>query len=333
MWKVNAGRRSVFASEFLNRNTAAIGWAEAGDYTDVASKDELFRRVKAAYTDWTDRQIEVGVGQMWRFLRVVRVGDTVLTYDPATRLYHLGRIDGEPKYRPDDIPSLPVQRAVTWTGSVSRDDLSSRAKGKLGAILTLFRVEEQTARELEAIAGGGPTPSRMFEGDWQEDEGDSDPSADPFDNLQEQAIERIKDRLLSLDWDEMQEMVASLLRALGYRTLVSPAGPDRGKDIVASKDGFGFEPPRIVVEVKHRRGPMGAPEIRAFLGGRHAQDKGLYVSTGGFTREAYFEAERASTVTHLMTLDDLARALTENYDKLDERGRALLPLVRVYWPA
>jgi restriction system protein len=162
---------------------------------------------------------------------------------------------------------------------------------------------------------------------------DVEASVDPLDSLQEQAIERIKDRLLALDWDEMQEMVASLLRALGYRTLVSPSGPDRGKDIIASKDGFGFEPPRIVVEVKHRRGAMGAPEIRAFLGGRHAQDKGLYVSTGGFTREAYFEAERASTVTHLMTLDDLARALMDNYDRLDERGRALLPLVRVYWPA
>lgn len=331
MWKVNAGRRSIYASEFLNRNIAAIGWAEAGDYTDVSSKDELFGRVKAAYPDWTDRQTEVGVGQIWRFLRGVRVGDSVLTYDPSTRLYHLGRIVGEPKYCPHDIPSLPVQRAVTWTTSVSRDDLSPRAKGKLGAILTLYLLERQTAEELEAIASGTrQTQDRQTT--WTHDEEDVESAADPFDNLQEQAIERIKDRLLSLEWDDMQEMVASLLRALGYRTMVSPAGPDRGKDIVASKDGFGFEPPRIVVEVKHRRGAMGAPEIRAFLGGRHAQDRGLYVSTGGFTREAHFEAERASTVTHLMTLDDLARALTENYERLDERGRALLPLVRLYWP-
>lgn len=333
MWKVNAGRRSVFASDFLNGNVVAIGWSEAGDYTSVPSKDELFNRVKAAYPDWTDRQTEVGVGQIWRFLRGIRVGDTVLTYDPATRLYHLGRIDGEPSYRPDDIPSLPVQRAVRWTSSVSRDDLSTRAKNKLGAILTLFLVESQTAEELQSIASGSRPTHQQGAGLESEEEEDFDSVADPLDNLQEQAIERIKDRLLSLDWDDMQEMVASLLRALGYRTLVSPAGPDRGKDIVASKDGFGFEPPRIVVEVKHRRGAMGAPEIRAFLGGRHAQDKGLYVSTGGFTREAYFEAERASTVTHLMTLDDLARALTDNYDRLDERGRALLPLVRVYWPA
>ena len=257
----------------------------------------------------------------------------MLTYDPSTRHYHLGRIDGDARYRPDDLPSLPVQRPVTWISSVPRDALSDRAKGRLGAILTLFRVEEQTALELEAIAAGSVPANSESLSALAVDESDPEIIIDPFENLQEQAVERVKDRLLSLDWDEMQEMVASLLRALGYRTIVSPAGPDRGKDIIASKDGFGFEPPRIVVEVKHRRGAMGAPEIRAFLGGRHAEDRGLYVSTGGFTREAHFEAERASTVTHLMTLDDLARALTENYERLDDRGRTLLPLVRVYWPA
>ncbi len=84
----------------------------------------------------------------------------------------------------------------------------------------------------------------------------------------------------------MQDLVAGILRAMGYKTLVSPAGADRGKDIIASPDGFGFEPPRIVVEVKHRNARMGSSEIRSFLGGRHKDDRGLYVSTGGFTKEA-----------------------------------------------
>lgn len=333
LWKVNAGRRSLFAGDFLSLGVVAIGWSETGNYVAVASQAELSDRVQAAYPERTPRQTQVAVGQIWRFLRDLRTGDAVLTYDPSTRRYHLGRIDGDARYRPDDLPTLPVQRPVTWISSVPRDALSPRAKGRLGAILTLFRVEEQTASELENIAGGATIAINEPIAGQSADESDPEIMIDPFENLQEQAVERVKDRLLSLDWDEMQEMVASLLRALGYRTIVSPAGPDRGKDIIASKDGFGFEPPRIVVEVKHRRGAMGAPEIRAFLGGRHAEDRGLYVSTGGFTREAHFEAERASTVTHLMTLDDLARALTENYERLDDRGRTLLPLVRVYWPA
>lgn len=258
----------------------------------------------------------------------IAIGDDVLTYDPATRLYHLGEIAGPARFVPNDIESLPIQRALRWTTTVSRDSLSHAAKGKLGAILTLFKVAAGTANELRLLATGGRTSIAI-------DDDDQEPLAaiDPFFELEDQAIERIKDRLLALDWDEMQELVAALLRALGYRTMVSPAGADRGKDVIASRDGFGFESPRIVVEVKHRKGAMDAKEIRSFLGGRHADDRGLYVSTGGFTKDARYEAERASTVTHLMTLDGLAEALIEQYDRLDERGRRLVPLRRIYWPA
>ena len=93
--------------------------------------------------------------------------------------------------------------------------------------------------------------------------------ADPLADIESQALERIKDRVNELEWDDMQQLVAGILRAMGYKTQVSPPGSDRGKDIVASPDGFGFEHPRIVVEVKHRKGQMGSQEIRSFLGGRH----------------------------------------------------------------
>jgi len=330
MWKVNAGRRSVLASEFLNRGVVAIGWREAGDYSGAKTRSEVLERVATAYPDHTDQQNNVGAGQVWRFLDEVAVGDLVLTYDPSTRLYHVGEISGPPRYAPDEIEALPVQRAVRWTSAVSRDVLSYAAKGRLGAILTLFKVAPETVAEIIRLAEGS---SQNLPPPVDVEDQSALTAADPFAELEDQAIERIKDRLLALDWDEMQELVAALLRALGYRTIVSPMGADRGKDIIASRDGFGFERPRIVVEVKHRKGAMGAQEIRSFLGGRHADDRGLYVSTGGFTKDALYEAERASTVTHLMTLDGLASALMDQYDQLDESGRRLLPLRRIYWPA
>ena len=91
---------------------------------------------------------------------------------------------------------------------------------------------------------------------------------DPLAEIETQALERIKDRVNELGWDEMQQLVAGILRAMGYKTQISPAGSDRGKDIVASPDGFGFEHPRIVVEVKHRKERMDSRQIRSFLGGR-----------------------------------------------------------------
>jgi restriction system protein len=45
----------------------------------------------------------------------------------------------------------------------------------------------------------------------------------------------------------LEEFIADLLKAMGYRTTISPQGGDSGIDIVAYKDEL---PPRIAVQVK-----------------------------------------------------------------------------------
>ena len=111
------------------------------------------------------------------------------------------------------------------------------------------------AAEIQAVLKGAPAPVA-------EDEAE-EATVDPLAGIEERARERIKDLIINLGWKDMQELVAGILRAMGYKTQVSPDGADRGKDIVASPDGFGFEHPRIVVEVKHRKGQMDSQEIRS----------------------------------------------------------------------
>lgn len=146
-------------------------------------------------------------------------------------------------------------------------------------------------------------------------------------------IERIKDRALSLGWDEMEQLVAGLLRSMGYHAEATTKGPDGRRDGVASPDPLGLESPRIIAEVKHRKGPMGAPQVRAFIGGLRAGDRGLYVSTGGFIKEARYEADRANVPVRLLDLDGPVKLYVGSYDKADEETRALLPLTRIWWPA
>lgn len=88
-------------------------------------------------------------------------------------------------------------------------------------------------------------------------------------------------------------MVAGILRAMGYKTRISPPESDRGKDVEASSDGLGLTDPHIIVEVKHREGTMGAQHLRSFIAALRPRHKGLYVSTGGFTKEVRYEAELA----------------------------------------
>jgi restriction system protein len=326
MWMVRSGTGGRYAEEARDKKVVGLGWHGVGDTNAFATKSALIAAIKSAYPEIGSGTAATSANQLWRFRNEIKVGDAVVTYDRGARIYHVGTITGEPVFAPNEIEELSFQRSVEWSKEpISRDDLSTDAKNRLGSVLTLFKVPPVIEAEIAAIAAGKvierKSPVVVI-----------DEELDPYAKIDELAVLRIADRISALDWMDMQRLVAALLRAMGYKTVISPDGPDRGKDILASPDGFGFEPPRIVVEVKHRKGQMGAPEIRSFIGGRHKDDRGLYVSTGGFSREAHYEAERSNVTIKLMNLDDLARASMEYYDKFDSEGKAILPLSRLYWP-
>lgn len=330
MWMVRAGRGGVYAEEFYANSYVGIGWTALGDPTAVRDKRILVEQSATLWPDLPEQSRFVGASIVFRFVNEVAIGDQVITYEPATRLYRLGTITGAPTWRDDEEDARSTQREVNWTGIVQRDALSSATRNSLGAVQTLFLIPDRAAAELQALAAGAAMTEEPV--DAGEDLIVSG-LPDAFAGIEDQAIERIKDRIVRLGWEEMQDLVAALLRAMGYRTSISSRGPDRGRDILATPDGFGFKPPRIIVEVKHRPNQMmGAPDVRAMPVGRQPDDRGLFVSTGGFSREAYYEAEHGKAPITLMTLDDLTRAIIDAYSSFDDVGRALLPLRRLYWP-
>ncbi len=337
MWMVRAGRGGVYAEEFVRDGFVGIGWRDGGDPTAISDKGVLIARFAKAYPDATEQSRFVMASIVFRFVREVQPGDGVATYDPATRVYHYGTIIGPALWNDDPDDARNTCRAVEWRGVKPRDALSIRARNTLGATLSLFLLPADVAAEFGWVAprdaaktSAIPTPPPLVDA---AETAVAAVESDRYADIAELAVERIKDRIVKLDWEQLQELVAALLRTMGYKTRVSPRGADRGRDIIASPDGFGFGAPRIVVEVKHRPNEtMGAPQVRAMPVGTHPDDRGLFVSTGGFTREAQYEAERGRSLTTLMTLDDLARAIIDSYPAFDERGRALLPLTRIYWP-
>ena len=326
-WVVRAERGGRLYDAFKENAVIAIGWAGIGPLTELKTREKIAGKVAAIWPEWKPQAVAMSAGQLHRFRSEMKIGDHVVTYDPSRRVYLVGEIAGDYRWDPRIDADDPNVRSVTWQGEVSRDLLSVRSRNSLGAISTLFQLPPDVVEDLlRALTSHQPAKADATEPAEVAEE-------DVFKNIQEKAIEFTKDRVNALDWFDLQELVAGLLRAMGYKTRVSPAGADRGKDIVASPDGFGFESPRIVVEVKHRQGAIGSQAIRSFLGGRHPQDKGLYVSTGGFSKDALYEAERASIPLSLMTIDDLVEAVIQNYDRLDIETQQLLPLKRIYWPA
>lgn len=119
---------------------------------------------------------------------------------------------------------------------------------------------------------------------------------------------------------------------MGYFTQISPEGKDGGVDIVASRDALGVEPPIIKVQVKVRPNSRSGPsEIRELAGLLAPQDeRGIFISTGGYTRDAENDAKVARI--GLFGMDRLVELLLDSYERLDQDAKALVPLRRLYVP-
>lgn len=319
---------------FRDNCQVAIGWKTLAEQAlEGANRQDLQRLYRQFEPQSKNGRIVTGASQVWRFVNEIKVDDWVVSYSPSNRTYLIGQIQSPAKYQQDNQDlNIALILDVKWQErEILRDTLSANCRNSLGSILTVFELSKEIADELLAISSSLKNqtiqtteiePTNIL----------ADEQNNNFQEIEMQAIEYIKDLINALDWDEMQELVAGVLRAMGYQTQISPQGMDRGKDIVASPDGFGFEHPRIIVEVKHRNGRIGSQDIRSFLGGRHKDDRGLYVSTGGFSKDARYEAERANIPLVLWTLDELTRTLLQYYEKLDIEAQRFIPLKKVYLP-
>lgn len=334
MWMVRAGRGGENVEGFVEHGVVAFGDTKMGALSLPIKKGDLLRLYAEHYPEEKEASRASWASQLMRFIGEIKIGDTVVTFDRDRRLYLLGTITSEYEWLPKLMADKPHVRRVKWTHQVVRDLLSVATRNTLGAILTVFKLSPEVAKDLlahEVPLGAAPAevPTKPKELAAEEEEAEVAVRTE----MVEKADQFIEDAINQLDWKQMQDLVAGILRAMGYRTTVSPPGADRGVDIFASPDGLGLQEPRIFVEVKHRsQTAMGADKIRAFLGGRTPGDRCLYVSTGSFTKEARYEAERANTPTTLLDLQDLRKLLVDNYEKLDAEARALVPLKRLYWP-
>jgi restriction system protein len=153
-----------------------------------------------------------------------------------------------------------------------------------------------------------------------------------LEDAKERNRETLEAKINALNPYELQDMVAALLRAMGYHVpYVAKPGRDRGLDIIAYRDPLGAVSPRIKVQVKHS-GQIGRPEIEKFVGAIRGNDIGIYVSSGGFSPEARSEARTHRT--HDLTLIDgqeLIALWTRYYGAIEERDRNVLPLEAVYF--
>ena len=152
-----------------------------------------------------------------------------------------------------------------------------------------------------------------------------------LETLEERAANGIREYLKSKNPYEFQDLVASLLKAMGYYIQsVAPRGKDGGIDIVAYTDPLGAKTPRIKVQVKHKpETATGAADVRALLGILKAGDIALFVTSGTYSTDAKHAATSGDKFIRLIDGDEFIEMWQEYYDKMSDEDKNMLPLKRI----
>jgi restriction system protein len=154
-----------------------------------------------------------------------------------------------------------------------------------------------------------------------------------LEQAEEDAWNEIDQYLCTINPYEFQQLVAALLRAMGYHvSWIAPPGKDGGIDIMAASDPLATRPPRIKVQVKRQQQSTTVDGLRSFMALLGDNDVGIFVSLGGFTKDARDEA-RTQEKRRVTLIDSKAlfQLWTEYYNKLTDEDRRRLPLKSVYF--
>ena len=305
---------------FLNQHLIAIGWEKMGNLSAIpASRDAYKEAYVAAYPDAKKGSIATSAGMLYRFVHEVQEGDYVVFPSKIDRKINIGMV--ESAYFYDAATLYPNRRKVKWLKHLPRTAFSQGALHEVGSSLSFFQVKNYTDEYLKAL-------DKNFKGDIVEPDTD-----ETVAQTADEIIEATRDFILkelskNLKGYDLEPFVANLLQAMGYRTILSPHGGDRGIDITAYKDEL---PPRIVVQVKSQDGDIKESTIQSLKGAMREGDYGLFVTLSNYTHNAQIYLDNTPIIRGINGTE-LVDLVLKYYDQLSVKYRKMIPLKMVYIP-
>ena len=337
VWLVRAGARGEDEADALELGLAVLGFTDIPDLTGVSNRNDVLERVQQGNPDANVNRIRNRAGQLNAFVLRMNEGDIVALPLKRRGRIALGRVNGPYRYeRIDDV--MRHTRPVEWIRpDVPKSEFGQDLLYSLGAFLTVCRIKRNDAEHrIAAILARSRDSSVVTSDDLQdfanvdeELEGDDEAAPDIAQIARDQILEHIRTRFPG---HEFARLVEAVLQAEGYFTLLSPAGPDGGVDILAGSGPLGFESPKLCVQVKATSGAVDVTVLRSLRGTMQAfnADQGLLVSWGGFTRDLEREARQSFFSVRLWGADDFVNAVCRNYERLPEQIQNDIPLERVW---
>lgn len=122
-----------------------LGWSAMGDISKLTSKEEIDNRHLAVYPSASSYSRGQDVGQLYRFINEVSVGDYVVFAEP--RVCHIGKVISEHYYDSTKYPNQSDDyvnvRDVKWLKTnIKRCDLSRAFHNSLGAGMSFWGIND-----------------------------------------------------------------------------------------------------------------------------------------------------------------------------------------------
>lgn len=120
-----------------------------------------------------------------------------------------------------------------------------------------------------------------------------------------ETINRSPDTIYEIDWRKREEIVAGAYRQQGFEVTLTPRSNDKGRDVIAVKQGFGSI--RFFDQVKaYRPGHVvTAKDVQAMVGVLSLQpnvSKGLVTTTSEFAPGVLWDPEIARLIPYRLEL-------------------------------
>ncbi len=152
MWMVRAGENAFLIDDFKKQNIIAIGW----NLEDLSGKNpyEIKELMNKRYPEANKTSIGQNSGQVIKFVCDFKIGDYVISYNPQTRRYLIGKIASDYYYsnklseRHNTGETYCHFRDVEWVGETKRDDLTKNSLKPLKSIMTLFNINDAAKNEI-----------------------------------------------------------------------------------------------------------------------------------------------------------------------------------------
>ena len=306
---------------FLKGNVIAIGWNEMGDLSLIdANRDAFKDKYIQAYPDAKKGSIATAAGMLYRFCYEVQVGDYVVFPSKSNREVNIGTVEGDYVYDPSQMEYVQT-RKVKWLKHLPRMSFSQGALYEIGSAMSFFMVKNYADEFMAALDKGFKKSSAAAD----EDETVGATADDIIESTKDFILKELSRQLKGYD---LEQFVADLLRAMGYRTTVSPQGGDSGIDITAYKDEL---PPRILVQVKSQDSDIKETTIQSLKGAMREGDYGLFVTLSNYTKNAQKYLD-STPIIRGINGTELVDLILKYYEDLSVKYQKMIPLKMVYIP-